>query len=121
MERKIESSRIGDTARTILYPMNENHAMPAKRWVNRTVWAIVLATFFSDVSHEMANAVLPNFIQSVGLGAMALGLIEGLADFLVSLSKLGGGVLGHHVRHKKPWAALGYVLTSVCTSRSEGR
>jgi len=96
--------------------MNENHAMPAKRWINRTVWAIVLATFFSDVSHEMATAVLPNFIQSVGMGAMALGLIEGLADFLVSLSKLGGGVLGHHVRHKKPWAALGYVITSVCTS-----
>ena len=90
--------------------------MPAKRWINRTVWAIVLATFFSDVSHEMATAVLPNFIQSVGMGAMALGLIEGLADFLVSLSKLGGGVLGHHVRHKKPWAALGYVITSVCTS-----
>jgi MFS family permease len=96
--------------------MNENHAMPAKRWINRTVWAIVLATFFSDVSHEMATAVLPNFIQSVGMGAMALGLIEGLADFLVSLSKLGGGVLGHHVRHKKPWAALGYVITSACTS-----
>jgi MFS family permease len=96
--------------------MNEKHAMAAKRWVNRTVCAIVLATFFSDVSHEMATAVLPNFIRSVGLGAMALGLIEGLADFLVSLSKLGGGVLGHHVRHKKPWAALGYVITSVCTS-----
>ena len=90
--------------------------MPAKRWINRTVWAIVLATFFSDVSHEMATAVLPNFIQSVGMGAMALGLIEGLADLLVSLSKLGGGVLGHHVRHKKPWAALGYVITSACTS-----
>src|SRR5262245_31487721 len=96
--------------------MNENHAMAAKRWINRTVCAIVLATFFSDVSHEMATAVLPNFIRSVGMGAMALGLIEGLADFLVSLSKLGGGVLGHHVRHKKPWAALGYVITSVCTS-----
>jgi MFS family permease len=90
--------------------------MAAKRWINRTVWAIVLATFFSDVSHEMATAVLPNFIRSVGMGAMALGLIEGLADFLVSLSKLGGGVLGHHVRHKKPWAALGYVITSICTS-----
>jgi len=96
--------------------MNENQAMAAKRWVNRTVWGIVLATFFSDVSHEMATAVLPNFIHSVGMGAMALGLIEGLADFLVSLSKLGGGVLGHHVRRKKPWAALGYVITSVCTS-----
>src|SRR5262245_65576076 len=121
MERGSSRYNWAFNARTILYPMNEQHAMAAKRWANRTVWAIVLATFFSDVSHEMATAVLPNFIRSVGMGAMALGLIEGVADFLVSLSKLGGGVLGHHVRHKKPWAALGYVITSVCTSRSEGR
>ncbi len=47
---------------------------------------------------------------------MALGLIEGLADFLVSISKLGGGILGHYVKHKKPWAAVGYLITTVCTS-----
>ena len=87
-----------------------------RTWINRTVWGIVLATFFSDVSHEMTTAVLPEFIKSVGLGAMALGLIEGLADFLVSLSKLAGGVLGHHVQHKKPWTVVGYLVTTVCTS-----
>ena len=87
-----------------------------RTWINRTVWGIVLATFFSDVSHEMATAVLPDFIKAVGMGPMALGLIEGLADFLVSLSKLGGGVMGHHVRHKKPWTVVGYIVTTVCTS-----
>src|ERR1051326_4492038 len=64
----------------------------------------------------MATAVLPGFIGSVGLGPMALGLIEGIADFLVSLSKLGGGVLGHYVQRKKPWTAAGYIVTSLCTS-----
>jgi MFS family permease len=87
-----------------------------RRWLNRTVWGIIVATFFSDVSHEMATAVLPDFVKSVGYGAMALGLIEGLADFLVSISKLGGGVLGHYVRQKKPWAAAGYLITAVCTA-----
>jgi MFS family permease len=90
--------------------------MTTRRWLNRTVWGIVLATFLSDVSHEMATAVLPDFIKSVGLGAMALGLIEGLADLLVSFSKLGGGILGHYVHHKKPWTALGYLITTVCTA-----
>ena len=55
------------------------------RWINRTVWGIVLATFFSDVSHEMCTAVLPDFIRGVGLGALALGFIDGVADFMVSL------------------------------------
>src|SRR3954464_13527216 len=96
--------------------MNQNRTMTKRRWLNRTVWGIVLATFFSDFSHEMATAVLPDFIRSVGLGALSLGLIEGLADFFVSLSKFAGGILGHHIERKKPWAAAGYLITSVCTA-----
>jgi MFS family permease len=96
--------------------MNRISATSAQRWLNRTVWGIVLATFLSDFSHEMCTAVLPSFLQSVGLAGLALGLIDGIADFFGAISKLGGGVLGHHVHHKRPWAALGYVVTSVCTA-----
>ncbi len=84
-------------------------------WINRTVLGIVLATFFSDVSHEMATAVLPFYLSGIGLGAFALGLIEGTADFLVSISKLLGGYVGHHVQHKKPWASLAYLVTTLGT------
>ena len=83
--------------------------------ISRTVVGIVLATFFSDFSHEMATAVLPLYLTTLGYGPAALGLIEGVADFLVSVSKLGGGVLGHHVRHKRPWASLGYLITALAT------
>jgi MFS family permease len=85
-------------------------------WISRTVVGIILATFFSDVSHEMATAVLPLYLAAVGLGPAALGLIEGLADFLVSISKLAGGVVGHHVHYKRPWASLGYLITTVATA-----
>ncbi len=84
-------------------------------WVTPTVVGIVLATFLSDFSHEMCTAVLPLYLTTLGLGPAALGLIEGVADFLVSLSKLAGGVVGHHVRHKRPWASLGYLVTTVAT------
>ncbi len=85
-------------------------------WINRTVVGIALATCFSDFSHEMVTAVLPLYLAKVGLGAAALGMIEGIADFLVSMSKLGGGYAGHHVRHKKPLAAAGYFVTALGTS-----
>jgi MFS family permease len=85
------------------------------RWITRTVLAIVGATFFSDVSHEMCTAILPMYLASIGLGPAALGLIEGLADFLVSMSKLAGGYLGHFVSHKRPWASLGYLVTTLAT------
>ncbi|MHB8971947.1 MAG: MFS transporter [Pirellulaceae bacterium] len=84
-------------------------------WINGTVAGIVLATFFSDFSHEMATAVLPLYLAVLGLGPAALGVIEGLADFLVSLSKLGGGVVGHHLHHKRPWVVLGYLVTTLAT------
>jgi len=89
---------------------------PSRRWITRTVVGIVLATFFSDVSHEMATAVLPFYLATVGLGPAGLGLIEGVADFFVSISKLGGGYLGHRVQRKKPWASLGYMVTTMATA-----
>jgi hypothetical protein len=89
---------------------------PAGRWLNRTVAGIVLATFLSDVGHELATSVLPLYLASIGLGAAALGLMEGLADLLVSLSKLAGGWFGHRVTHKRPWTALGYLVTALGVS-----
>ena len=76
---------------------------------------IILATFLSDFSHEMCTAVLPLYLSTLGLGPAALGLIEGVADFLVSLSKLAGGVVGHQVQHKRPWVSLGYLVTTLAT------
>ncbi|MCL4190320.1 MAG: MFS transporter [Thermoguttaceae bacterium] len=95
--------------------MNGTAPQRGRAWITRTILAIVLATFFSDVSHEMCTAVLPLYLATVGLGPAALGLIEGVADFLVSLSKLVGGYVGHRVQHKRPWASLGYLVTTLGT------
>lgn len=87
----------------------------ATPWVTRTVVGIVLATFFSDVGHEMVTAVLPLYLASVGLGPAALGVMEGAADLAFSLSKLAGGAAGQRIRHKRPWMAGGYLLTTLGT------
>jgi MFS family permease len=79
------------------------------------VLGIVLATFLSDVGHEMATATLPMYLGAIGLGAAALGLMEGLADLLFSLSKLAGGWVGHHTEKKRGFATLGYLVTALGT------
>lgn len=84
-------------------------------WVTRTVIGIVVATFFSDVGHEMVTAVLPLYLGSIGLGAAALGAMEGAADLAFSLSKLAGGAVGHRVKRKRPWASAGYLFTTLGT------
>jgi MFS family permease len=96
---------------------SESSSQSAPRpWVNRAVLGIVLATFFSDFSHETATSVLPLYLGTLGLGAAALGLIEGFADFLVSISKLAGGVAGHHIERKRPLLSLGYLVTALATA-----
>ena len=89
--------------------------MARSGWITRTVVGIVLATFFSDVGHEMVTAVLPLYLGSIGLGTAALGVMEGAADLAFSLSKLAGGAVGHRVERKRPWVAAGYLVTMLGT------
>ncbi len=96
--------------------MTGEPAIPNRPWMTRAVIGIVLATFFSDFSHEMATAVLPMYLATIGLGPAALGMNEGVADFLVSISKLLGGFVGHRTRRKRPLASLGYLVTTVGTA-----
>lgn len=46
---------------------------PPRRWINRTIVGIALATCFSDFSHEMVTAVLPLYLAKVGLAKVGLG------------------------------------------------
>lgn len=86
--------------------------MTRPTWVTKTVVGIVVATFFSDVGHEMVTAVLPLYLAGIGLGPAALGAMEGAADFAFSLTKLAGGAVGHRAKHKRPWATAGYLATT---------
>ena len=56
-------------------------------WRNSTVIGFSLASLLSDASHEMATAVLPLYLQHLGLGASVLGWIEGIADLFASGAK----------------------------------
>lgn len=89
--------------------------MQRPSWITETVVGILLATFFSDVGHEMVTAVLPLYLGSIGLGVAALGMMEGAADLAFSLSKLAGGAVGHRVARKRTWAAAGYLLMTLGT------
>lgn len=96
-------------------PSTMLHRWRQHTWVTRSVIGIVLATFFSDVGHEMVTAVLPLYLATIGLGPATLGLMEGLADLCFSVSKLAGGLIGHYSDKKRPWATLGYLTTTLGT------
>ena len=80
-------------------------------WANRNVVAMAATSFLSDLGHEMATAVLPAFTLALGLGAGALGTIEGVADGVASFVKLGAGWLSDRREDRKSIATAGYALT----------
>ena len=83
------------------------------KWLNRNIVAMGLTSFFSDFGHEMATAILPSFLVSIGGSAALLGVIEGIADASVSGMKLLSGWYSDYIGKRKPFAVIGYLLTAI--------
>lgn len=97
--------------------MNERTSATAQSssWLTRGVLGIGLASLFSDWGHEAATAILPAFLASLGAPAVALGIIEGLADGLSSFAKLAGGWIADRPAWRKPAGVVGYFVTGLST------
>ncbi len=87
------------------------------RWLNRSVAGIGLASFFSDVSHEVPTALLPALLTTtLGAPAAALGAIEGIADGVAGAAKLAGGALADDPARRRATAMGGYTATSILSA-----
>jgi MFS family permease len=86
------------------------------RWLNRTVLGIGLASLLSDWSHEIATAIMPAFLATMGAAAAWLGVIEGVSDGLSSFAKMGSGYFTDQLRRRKPIAVAGYIVTTTSTA-----
>jgi MFS family permease len=88
-------------------------AAPGKgRLFNRNVLGMGCVSLLSDFGHEMVTVSLPGFLAVLGLSAGTLGVVEGVADSIASIAKLGGGWLADRMSRRKPLAVGGYALTA---------
>src|SRR5437870_9095383 len=95
--------------------MNQEPSSTRPSWLNRTTLGIGLTSLFSDWSHEIATAILPAFLASLGAGPGWLGAIEGTADGLSSFSKLAAGHYTDRLQRRKPLVQSGYLVTAFAT------
>jgi MFS family permease len=86
------------------------------RWrrIPGSVWALGIVSMLMDISSEMIHALLPLYLV-VGLGASALavGVIEGIAEATALIVRIFSGALSDRLGHRKWLAALGYGLAAV--------
>ena len=69
-----------------------------------------LTSFFTDVSSEMIYPLVPIFVTALGSGAVALGVIEGVAETTASFIKLFSGIISDRIGKRKLLVVLGYAL-----------
>lgn len=79
----------------------------------RTVWVLGCVSLLMDTSSEAIHSLLPVFVVSVlGGGALALGLIEGVAEATVAVTRLVSGAVSDAFGRRRPLVLLGYGLAA---------
>jgi MFS family permease len=74
-----------------------------------SIWALGAVSLLMDVSTEMIESLMPLFLVSVlGLGAVSVGLVSGLAEATASLTRIGSGWLSDVIGRRKTLALIGY-------------
>jgi MFS family permease len=77
-----------------------------------TVVALGLASLLTDLSSEMIYPLLPVFLSDVlGAGAIALGVVEGIAESTAAFVKVASGRVADRVGRRKPLVVAGYAIS----------
>ena len=88
--------------------------MPSSRPVLRIptgIWVLGFVSMLMDISSEMIHSLLPLFmVGSLGASALAVGLIEGLAESTALIVKVFSGTLSDYLGKRKGLAVFGYAL-----------
>jgi MFS family permease len=80
----------------------------------RAIWALGLTSLFMDISSEMIHGLLPLYITgTLGAGAIAVGLIEGVAEATALIVKVFSGVISDITGKRKRLALIGYGLAAI--------
>ncbi|MDF3831443.1 MFS transporter [Cupriavidus basilensis] len=75
------------------------------------VWVLGFVSLLMDISSEMIHSLLPLFmVGTLGASALAVGLIEGLAESTALIVKVFSGALSDYLGKRKGLAVLGYAL-----------
>lgn len=84
--------------------------------ITRTVWLLSIVSFFGDIASELLYPIMPLYLKSIGMGALYIGILEGVADAIAGLSKTYFGKLSDVSGRRLPFVWAGYVLSSFSKS-----
>jgi Na+/melibiose symporter-like transporter len=82
--------------------------------VLRTIVALGMVSLFMDTSSEIIHSLLPAFLVTVlGVSALSVGIIEGIAEGSTSIVKIFSGAISDWIGRRKPLVLPGYALAAL--------
>ena len=85
-----------------------------KPTIPRSVWMLGFVSMFMDISSELIHSLLPVFmVSSLGASALAVGVVEGVAEATSLITKVFSGTLSDHFGRRKGLAVFGYGLGAI--------
>jgi MFS family permease len=89
----------------------ESQVKHSLRHIPLGIWVLGFVSLLMDISSEMIHSLLPLFMVTIlGTSAMAVGLVEGLAESLAMVVKVFSGTLSDYLGKRKGLAVFGYAL-----------
>ena len=98
----------------LMVPASQSPSSPpdhSGHWWNRTVLGAGLTSALADFCYESTTVVLPGLLLVLGIPVALLGVIEGIADMIASVTKLAAGFIADKLGHRKRLVLCGYLLT----------
>lgn len=90
-------------------------AEPKADGVDGNVVSLGMTSFFTDISSEMVNAVLPLYLTvTLGFTPLQFGLFDGTYQGVTGLVRIGGGVVADRGGRYKEVAGFGYAISAAC-------
>lgn len=78
------------------------------------VWVLGFVSLFMDTSTELINSILPVFLtNTLGASMLTIGIIEGFAEAVTSVSKIFSGLSSDYFRRRKIPTLLGYLISAL--------
>lgn len=91
-----------------------DRAQRSRKTLPAGIWMLGVVSLFMDLSSEMIHGLLPVFlVGTLGVSALTLGLIEGVAESTASIVKIFSGTLSDRFGKRKPLMLLGYGLAAL--------
>ncbi|MFX0188601.1 MAG: MFS transporter [Candidatus Hodarchaeota archaeon] len=92
---------------------NSNNKQKMIFGVSFPVFIMGLVSFFTDVSSEMIQSILPLFILSIGGTVLILGLIAGVTTAISNILKGVTGWTSDKINKRKPFVVAGYTISNL--------